>query len=72
MIMDKEPIELDYVFGSLELAKRFNVSRSVILDLAKTKKVDCIWCVGVPLFNQKGVEKIEKLLKKSDSQRSDD
>ena len=70
--MDKEPIELDYVFGSLELAKRFNVSRSVILDIAKTKKVNCVWYVGVPLFNQKGVEKIEKLLKKSDSQRSDD
>ena len=57
-----EPIELDYIFGSLELSKRFNVARSVICDLAKSKKVNCIWHIGIPLFNQAGVDKIGEIL----------
>lgn len=62
--MENEPIQLNYTFGSIEIAQKFNVARSVILDLAKAKKVPCIWYVGIPLFDQKGVDKIGKLLEK--------
>lgn len=69
--MEDEPENLNYIYGSVQLSEYFNVDRSKILQLAKTKKIDCRWFLDIPYFDEKGVRKIGILIKKPLSQNFD-
>ena len=51
-----------YHFGAMDIAKELNTTADVIRSLAAMGLVDCIYFVGIPLFDANGVAKIKELL----------
>ena len=60
--MDKSNDISSYHFGALDIAKELNTTPDIIRSLAAMGLVDCIYFVGIPLFDRAGVEKIKLLL----------